>query len=691
MTKKNKVITAQRQEFDRDLTTRSYKPSPKTISVANRTVDSVLATERPVVAFDLARMEPVLEVLLMEGARFTKQVPLLDSHNRYTIKAMLGSVRDLRIEGSELIGTHHYSKTAAGMEAFDLVAEKHLTDNSIGYQVSRSQMLEPGERKKFSKRFVKAPADMALRVGVEWTVKEVSATPIGADTAGKVRSNMEVKTMKITKKQRQYIEDTGLDPDNIDDEQIRKMVDMQKREEALDRREAAIDNKIAPARTPGEIAAQAELKREAREAEITRRNAIYDLAGDDIPAETVEECVSSGRSLDDCQAIFLRIVRDQRQAVAPAIHVIDHTQGREDLECALLIRSGMQDIAEKHFSERQLDKGDKNRRLPLFDLARYALIVDKKDVPIGTEAMLRAAFTSVTLPYILGAVANKSSLRGYNLAKSTWRSWCSVGSISNFQTQTRARLTDAGELELVNSAGEIKSGTVVEEYEQYSIATYGKNFTITRQNIINDDLSVLTKIPQAYGGKAAAKVSKLVYTHLLANGNMSDSVALFHATHKNLITSNGLSADALSKALYTYEQQVDADSEPIGVDPAVLLVPPELHSLGEELADSSEQLITGTTDARRGKKNVLKKANLKVESESRLSNSSYTGYSATTWFLMGNPNQVDTIEVGFLNGKQEPTVEQISVLEDVLGVKYRCYLDVGAKSLDHRGGQKSTA
>lgn len=191
------------------------------------------------------------------------------------------------------------------------------------------------------------------------------------------------------------------------------------------------------------------------------------------------------------------------------------------------------------------------------------------------------------------------------------------------------------------------------------------------------------------GVAASNKIAQLVYTHLLANGNMTDSVALFHADHNNLNTSNGLTTgDALGTALAGFDNQVAQNGEPISVIPKVLLVPPALRTNASELFTS--QFMASTSTTRRATENIYR-GQLQPVVEPRLSNSNYSGYSASTWFVMGDPSSADTLEVAFLNGKQEPTIENFTTTPDTLGRIFRVFLDVGVKSLDFRTMQKNTA
>lgn len=179
----------------RDLVTREFQLRAATLNTAARTVEAVLATEQPVEVFDWQGWGLIQEVLLMSGLRMppSKQVPLLDSHNRESLGMVLGSTRDLRVEGDKLVGTRHFGTSKAAADAWSLVRDGHITDGSVGYRVLDKVDIPAGRADVVNDRGYTAPDDMPLRVVLEWELREDSLVWRGADDAAKMRAIQEAE------------------------------------------------------------------------------------------------------------------------------------------------------------------------------------------------------------------------------------------------------------------------------------------------------------------------------------------------------------------------------------------------------------------------------------------------------------------------------------------------------------------
>ena len=146
---------------------------------------------------------------------------------------------------------------------------------------------------------------------------------------------------------------------------------------------------------------------------------------------------------------------------------------------------------------------------------------------------------------------------------------------------------------------------------------------------------------------------------------------------KTAAAGNALSLTSLKAAVGDYRKLTDPDSNPLGIAPAILLVPPELEITAAELMGSS--LIHGTSGAAPST-NVLA-GRYRVVSSTYLTSSS-------TWWLCADPGDLAVMEVAFLNGQRQPTVEQAEADFDVLGIQMRGYYDFGVSKGDKRSAYR---
>ena len=77
--------------------------------------------------------------------------------------------------------------------------------------------------------------------------------------------------------------------------------------------------------------------------------------------------------------------------------------------------------------------------------------------------------------------------------------------MSDFKQVTSYRLNGAFAYDEIGPAGELKAGDVSEESFTNQVKTYGKMFSVTRQDIINDDLGALSALPTRIGRGAAGR------------------------------------------------------------------------------------------------------------------------------------------------------------------------------------------
>ncbi len=435
---------------------------------------------------------------------------------------------------------------------------------------------------------------------------------------------------------------------------------------------------------------------EAVKSERERVTSIQVICGGDYP-EIEKQAIAGGWTPEVVTKKVLEMMRMERPAASVNIAVKSKPEGgemRKTLEAAMCLRVGVSaDLLAKSYGEQTVEAGMTEMDMPLRQLLVECMKLDGIPYSHGFDnETIRAAFSSVSLPGILSNVANKKLLQSYEAQPIIATKLCTTGDLNDFKENDRFRLTDVGDLLPIAADGEIKDGGLIEESAKNQLDTYGKKFCLTRKMIINDDLGAFMKVPVAMGNRAARLIDQLFFSRLLANPVQGDGRNLFHSAHKNLMggATSALSADSLKKAIQIYLDQVDADGQPISIEPRYLVVPTALKHQAIELTQGATLIMAGGQDnVLRPAMNVLTKENLEVISSPYLANSAYEGASATAWYLFGDPRQTDTFEIGFLRGKRTPTVERGETDFNTLGLWFRVYFDLGVREQDHRGMMKS--
>ncbi|MDF0533657.1 Clp protease ClpP [Shewanella sp. A32] len=319
----------------------------------------------------------------------------------------------------------------------------------------------------------------------------------------------------------------------------------------------------------------------------------------------------------------------------------------------------------------------------LKELARASLI----DRGIGIAGlnqmqMVSLAFTHSSSDFgnILLDVANKSVMKGWELATESFERFTRKGQLSDFKVSKRVGLEEFGSLRQVREGAEYKYITLGDTGADIALATYGEIFSITRQAIINDDMAMLSIIPEKMGAAAKATIGDLVFAILTGNPKMSDGKTLFHADHGNL-GSGAPSAENLGLLAELMESQITGGKNPraLNIMPEFVLCPPNLKRTLTQIIKSSS--VKGA-DVNAGIANPVQDFAV-VISEARLKAASDKAY-----YLAAGQGS-DTIEVAYLDGIDTPYIEQQDGF-GIDGIATKVRIDAGVAPLDYRGLVKST-
>lgn len=395
-------------------------------------------------------------------------------------------------------------------------------------------------------------------------------------------------------------------------------------------------------------------------------------------------------SVDECRKAVLEELQ-KKHAPINAGSVRTEQSGEDKFRSAaaegLLMRMGY-DVA------KPTDGAESFRGMSLRDLAIECLARDGEN----TSSLLRMSkddlFSklcrdffnpSAAFPAIMDAAIKKTIVEEYQKVPTTFQAWTRKGSVTDFKATPDHSyvLGGVGDFELVPENGELKNSTPTTSLlPQRKIDTYGKQFSMSRQAFINDDIGFLAEVPAAYTRAAKRTIDKAVYKILVSNSSIYDGKALFHDDHKNLIgTAGAPSQTAIQSIILLAQGQTDPFGEPIYEVPKFLVVPMGYEFTLATIFNSAQVLGSPNNDI-----NPLYNYPMQVIQSPWIN--SLAGASAKPWFMVTDPASSKSIQVDYLNGQETPTFRR-SEPAGQLGFVWDIWLDWGITVVDYRGIYKN--
>lgn len=645
-----------------------------TFNEEERSVEVVMSTGAAVLRFDWWDGEYYDETLGLEDGqvrldRMNEYAPALNCHSSWSLADVIGSVipRSVRIEGGELIGRVKLSSADDVASIVTKLREGDIKKVSIGYMVYAFETHEPGDDR----------ARKEMRA-IDWEPIEVSFVPLPADFGAGVRSVPLPAGAAATRNK-----DT---PQGGHPCIIRGAAAPQHLEDDMkDRNERAEDTRDDNEQQEQQQDRQ-EDQRQQRPAGITAariRNVCgRSDVGDAFALELIER--NETTPMNEAELTDAIATRLEESRKKPPINPGGGTVRAENaayfraVETAVLLRANP-DL--KIEDEKAVADAREFRGMTLMEMARHYLGyagIDCRGMGrlelAGAALGLRGgAMSTSDFANALSSAVAKRVRDAYAAAPQTFGPIVSRGTLPDFKATNIIGLGDAPQLLLVRENAEFTYGALTDTGMTYALATYGRIIAITRQAIINDDKNLFSRIPAAFGRKAADLESDLVWGTLTSNPVMADGVALFHASHGNLAASGGaISVATVGAAEQAMLQQQSAEGSYLTIRPLYLIVGPAKKI-------EAQQFLTAVMATQTSNVNPFP-GNLQLIVEPRI--------TGNQWFLSADPDAFDTIELSHLDGQESLYLETQPGF-DVDGVKTKARLDVGAAPLDYRGFYKN--
>lgn len=581
-------------------------------------------------------------------------------------------------------------------EVLDAAKDGFPWQTSIGAKPEEMEFVASGKKVTVNYQTFSGPVLVARRS----KLKEISFVSLGADDDTEVRLAASVAKSGVYEMNEfeKWIQATFGDDHDFSDDQLKDLqakfdaAQANKTDSIEKKKGDEIDSAAALTAQSEEYLGQ--IRADATN-EMKRISAINELC--DGNTEIAAQAIDEKWSLEKTELAMLRASRPKpRKSNAK-----DAPSEATVIEAALCMNSGFltESEAGDQYDERTMNAAiESSREVSLRTLlvnvieatgghAGNGRVTDTMiEAALNADAMIRAGGTStLSLSSTLGNIANKHLMKSYNSVVNVVSKFCNQTDHVDFKIHTRHRVTADGELVDLGKNGEIKHGSMSEDTYTNKVKTKARMISLTREDMINDDLGAFKDIVGVFGRGASTALQRAVYTLLLSNaGNF------FHADNKNLQTGAGsaLSIEALTAAEAAFLAQVDANKTPISIAPEILLCPTALKVTAEDLY--IETKINETTTANKPKTNRNPHAGkFEAVSSPWLSNASIPNNSTTGWYLFGNPESAPAIQIAYLQGKRRPTIEGGQGDFHTLGMDWRSFWDFGTAFVDPKTANKS--
>jgi hypothetical protein len=610
--------------------------------------------------------------------------PVLDAHNRWSVKDQLGKLRDARCEGGTVVAVCAFGQSEGAKAVEAEVAGSTPPKVSAGYR--REQAI-----------FERFEGEIPVYRITKWTLREASFVPIAADPRAGVRSaEQNIFPCIINEGTRIMSEQNGKAAGAANGTGAAAPVSNGEGARGGEGGGAPANNgQGAAALTRFTYSSGDDFVRAAssygdavvtRAKELVAQNERGEISVENANAELLKAQAAAQRAATDSIATGGRaatVTTDAREKfVAGATAAILQRAGLTDL---------VQRAAKARGEEIDLDPGEfrgvRNAELARISLERAGHRIDTfdRDQIVGQAIVMRAdgPYQSTSdFSVALENVMNKALQAAYIIQPDTWRQWAGVGSVGDFREHSRYLLGSIGRLHRVLEDGEVKN-LVIPDAAKESIKAVenGGIVGLTRQAIVNDDLGIFNQISQDLGRAAKRSVEIDAYAVLTSNGGlgpiMRDGKTLFHADHGNIADVAAPPSIASFEAmdLKMSAQQDVSGNDFLDIPLHAFLAPRAMR--GEALIINDSQYDTETA-GKFQRPNKVRGLFTTITGTPRL--------NGTRWYGFADPAQMPAIEVVFLNGEQEPRIEQKDGWR-VSGVEWRVLFDYGVGGVNYRAAQ----
>lgn len=515
----------------------------------------------------------------------------LASHDMRNLDSVLGVIESADIGTAKI----RFSRDEISERNLQKIRDGILTDVSVGYRVDQytDVSLDTDEY----------PTLRATR----WTPIEVSLVPVGFDPGAVVRSEtINENDVEIISRSETITEIPAMD------EIEKKRLEQEK------------------------VTALENAKKEERARVLGIKTAVREAKLDEALADQLIERNASVEEAKSNVAALVKYAQEQEATrVASATRIESGPSQQEKM------RTGFEEALMNRIDSKNFQVTEGARQF--VGKSALRMIEDFMGRRLGeTDSQLaKRAMSSSDLPLILANVAEKSAQKRYELQPRTFAQWTKSDTLRNYKLASQVRAGDFASLLERKEDGEYQEGSFGEEQETAQLKDYGVIHAFTSQMLVNDDLKLIMKVASESGVSAARLENKLAYAALLTNKNMNDGVALYHATHGNLIAATAINEASFAAATLAMRTQKSVN----GLD--ALNITPKFLIVGPAKEVEARKFLSSIVAAQTSNVNIFSNSvELIVDAE----------ITGNQHYFAADPNIIDTVTMFRLEGQESPRV-----------------------------------
>ena len=497
--------------------------------------------------------------------RLNKGAPFLAQHNQ-NIQDTIGVVTSAKIENGIGYATIRLSQRDEVRGIVSDIKSGIFKNISVGYSIEEfTDVTKQGESVK------------TLRA-TRWTPKEISVVAIGFDPHAQVlRADEDLNEVVIKNKEVKPMTDQEMYEalqakvqagEVLSEEEQKQFDELKAKMEPVVTKE---EERTAPTQPVIDIA---EVGRKAIEEFKKRSEQIHSIVKASGIDKSPEEYVNSSLTIEQIsQEIFKTLETNKRSNELNKEKQMDKKQLLSE---ALLNRMNARKF--------ECSAGNPYKQASLMTIAQE--VVERKAGETDTQFAQRA-IASADLADLLANVSNKA-LSEDKQESFSYRKIAKEYPMRDFKSTPIIKFSASGLSNKSSETGDYTDTAATDSSESIQLKDRGALYKISYVALMNDDLGVLKELPSKADEMGGRDIEGQLYAFLNANAALSDTKALFHADHGNILAA---SAAPSTTTLNSVEQLMaafkDDSNNPLDMKTKYLVVPPSLAMTAYQVANGA--------------------------------------------------------------------------------------------------------